>query len=121
MAPGLTNNSNLSSPSASSSAGSHHQDEDADAIAIVGMACRFPQEAENPERFWQLLLNARSALTEFPAHKLNIDAHYHPDPAHGGTVSLRQILEVLVLVCSCAGTRQMLILWPLFLLRLDEL
>lgn len=59
---------------------------DCDAIAIVGMACRFPQEAENPEKFWQLLLHARSALTEFPAHKINIDAHHHPDPAHGGTV-----------------------------------
>lgn len=56
------------------------------AIAVVGMACRFPQEAENPEKFWELLLRGRSASTEFPAHKLNIDAHYHPDPAHGGTV-----------------------------------
>lgn len=57
-----------------------------DAIAIVGMACRFPQEADEPEKFWDMLLHARSALTEFPPHKMNIDAHYHPDPAHGGTV-----------------------------------
>lgn len=58
------------------------------AIAIVGMACRLPQEAENPEKLWELLLHGRSAMTEFPTHKFNIDAHYHPDPAHGGSVSL---------------------------------
>lgn len=58
-----------------------------DAIAIVGMACRFPQDAENPEKLWDMLMNSRSAATEFPENKMNMNAHYHPDPAHGGTVS----------------------------------
>lgn len=59
-----------------------------DAIAIVGMACRFPQDAETPEKLWDMLMNGRSAATEFPENKMNMSAHYHPDPAHGGTVSL---------------------------------
>jgi hypothetical protein len=58
-----------------------------DAIAIIGMACRFPQDAENPEKLWKMLLEGRSASSEFPKSKINLDAHYHPDPSHGGTVS----------------------------------
>jgi hypothetical protein len=55
-------------------------------MAIIGMACQFPQDAENPEKFWKLLLEGRSAMTEFPKEKLNIDSHYHPDSAHGSSV-----------------------------------
>ena len=58
-----------------------------DSIAIVGMACRFPQDAENCEKLWEMLLNGRSAASEFPPTRMNTDAHYHPDPAHGGSVS----------------------------------
>ncbi len=58
-----------------------------DAIAIVGMACRFPQDAEDPEKLWEMLLKGRSASTEFPPNRINLDAHFHPDPSHGGTVS----------------------------------
>ncbi|KAF1981618.1 hypothetical protein K402DRAFT_425261 [Aulographum hederae CBS 113979] len=58
-------------------------------IAIVGMACRFPQDAENNEKLWDMMDKGRSASTEFPADRFNIDAHWHPDPAHGGTTSCR--------------------------------
>lgn len=56
-------------------------------IAIIGMSCRMPSEAENPEKLWEMLVNKRSACQEFPASKFNIDAHYHPDPLRAGTVS----------------------------------
>jgi hypothetical protein len=56
-------------------------------MAIIGMACQFPQEAENPEKFWTLLVEGKSAMTEFPQEKLDINSHYHPDPAHGSSVS----------------------------------
>jgi acyl transferase domain-containing protein len=58
-----------------------------DAIAIIGMARRFPQDAENPEKLWKMLLEGRSASSEFPKDRVNLDAHYHPNPTHGGTVS----------------------------------
>ncbi|KAG8157399.1 hypothetical protein KVR01_012783 [Diaporthe batatas] len=35
-----------------------------DAIAIVGLSCRLPGEASNPEKFWELMVNARSAYSE---------------------------------------------------------
>ena len=45
-------------------------------IAIVGLACRFPQDATSPEAFWQMLIDARSAMTDVPRDRFNIDAFY---------------------------------------------
>ncbi|MBC7840740.1 MAG: SDR family NAD(P)-dependent oxidoreductase [Gemmatimonadaceae bacterium] len=36
-------------------------------IAIVGMGCRFPGSASSPRGYWQLLDDARSAITTVPA------------------------------------------------------
>jgi acyl transferase domain-containing protein len=57
-------------------------------IAIVGMACRFP-EADSPERFWELLRDGRDAITEIPASRWDIEALYDPDPETPGKMSTR--------------------------------
>jgi acyl transferase domain-containing protein len=57
-------------------------------IAIIGLATRFPQDADSTENLWKFLLQGRSAHTPFPRNKINPDGHYHVDPEHGGTVSL---------------------------------
>ncbi|KAB5559882.1 hypothetical protein GE09DRAFT_1236274 [Coniochaeta sp. 2T2.1] len=49
-----------------------------DAVAIIGMACRFPGGAHSPEQFFENLEAGRSAWCEFPADRLNIDGFYHP-------------------------------------------
>ena len=38
------------------------------AIAVIGMACRFP-DAENPQRLWDLLSAGASAVTEIPTDR----------------------------------------------------
>ena len=48
-------------------------------IAIVGMSLRFPQDATSLSAFWELLRHARSAMTEIPQDRWNVDAYYHPD------------------------------------------
>lgn len=56
-------------------------------IAIVGMGCRFPQEATSPEKLWEMLYNKRHARTEVPKDRFNVEAFYHPDADRSGSVS----------------------------------
>lgn len=56
-------------------------------IAIVGFSLRFPQDAVSPESFWNMLVEGRSAATEVPESRFNINAFYHPDPDRLGSVS----------------------------------
>ena len=58
-------------------------------IAIVGIGGRFPGDASNPEKLWDLISNGRSALTEVPKDRFNIDAFYHPHHERQGTINIR--------------------------------
>jgi acyl transferase domain-containing protein/NADPH:quinone reductase-like Zn-dependent oxidoreductase/acyl carrier protein len=49
-------------------------------IAIVGMACRVPGGAEDPDAFWQLLVDGRDVVGEVPPDRWDVDAYYDPDP-----------------------------------------
>ncbi|KAJ5260475.1 hypothetical protein N7478_012080 [Penicillium angulare] len=58
-------------------------------IAIIGMSGRYPGDASSPEKLWEMIANARSARSEVPADRFNIDAFYHPYPERGGTLNSR--------------------------------
>lgn len=58
-------------------------------IAIVGMSCRFPGGANNPEEFWQILANGVDAITSVPAERWDIDAYYDSDPDIPGKMYAR--------------------------------
>lgn len=64
-------------------------------IAVIGLGVKLPQDASSQESFWQMLLDGRSAMTEVPKNRMNIDAYYHPDKRHVGTVSV----NILALPC----------------------
>ena len=53
-------------------------------IAIVGMACRVPGGAEDPDAFWQLLAEGRDVVGEVPPDRWDVDAYYDPDPSKLG-------------------------------------
>ncbi|NEO44417.1 MAG: SDR family NAD(P)-dependent oxidoreductase, partial [Moorea sp. SIO4A3] len=58
-------------------------------IAIIGMSCRFPGGASDPEKFWQLLQGGISAREEIPAQRWKIEAYYDPDPDAPGKMLTR--------------------------------
>ncbi|MCA9183376.1 MAG: polyketide synthase, partial [Planctomycetales bacterium] len=48
------------------------------AIAVVGMACRFP-DASSPQEFWALLREGRDVVRQVPADRWSLDDFYDGD------------------------------------------
>ncbi|KAL9110360.1 MAG: hypothetical protein Q9227_005091 [Pyrenula ochraceoflavens] len=69
--------------------GSMKGDEPVMPIAIVGLGGRFPGDAANPEKLWDMISKARSALTEVPKDRFNVDAFYHPYNERSGAINVR--------------------------------
>ena len=49
-------------------------------IAIIGMGCRFPVQAETPRTFWQILAQGIDTVSEVPASRWDNEDYYDPDP-----------------------------------------
>jgi polyketide synthase 12 len=61
-----------------------------DAIAIVGMSCRYPGGVESPDDLWDMVIAGRDVLSEFPADRgWDLGGLYNPDPDVVGTCSTR--------------------------------
>jgi acyl transferase domain-containing protein len=65
------------------------ENERSEAIAIIGMGCRFPGGADNPESLWRLLRDGVDAVTEVPRDRWDVDAYYDPDPSSPGKMVTR--------------------------------
>jgi acyl transferase domain-containing protein len=53
-------------------------------IAIVGIGCRFPGDANNPDSFWSLLCRGTDAVGEIPEDRWNLHEFYDPLPGMPG-------------------------------------
>ncbi|KAK4169877.1 putative beta-ketoacyl synthase domain-containing protein [Cladorrhinum sp. PSN259] len=58
-------------------------------LAVVGMACRMPGDADTPEKFWELLVQGRSTVSEVPSDRFDLDAHFDPNMERENTVGTR--------------------------------
>ncbi|NEO53136.1 MAG: SDR family NAD(P)-dependent oxidoreductase [Okeania sp. SIO3B5] len=60
-----------------------------EAIAIIGIGCRFPGNANTPESFWELLSNGKDSITEIPLERWDLDSYYDPNPDTPGKMYIR--------------------------------
>jgi acyl transferase domain-containing protein len=49
-------------------------------LAIVGIGCRLPGDATDPEKLWDVLANGKDTWSKVPRDRYNADAFLHPDP-----------------------------------------
>ena len=59
-------------------------------IAIIGMGCRFPGGADNPERLWSLLSDGGDAIVDVPADRWSTAKFYSADPMVPGKTYIRR-------------------------------
>lgn len=60
----------------------HTDSVDAKAVAIIGLAGRYPA-AENIDEFWQNLVEGKDSITEIPADRWDWQAYYRPQKTSG--------------------------------------
>jgi acyl transferase domain-containing protein len=59
-------------------------------IAIVGIGCRFPGEANTTSKLWDVLREPPNNAKEIPIERFNLDRFYHPDGSHHGTCNVKE-------------------------------
>ena len=58
-------------------------------IAIIGVGCRIPGGANDPDEFWRLLHEGRSGVREIASDRWDSDAYYDPNPDAPGKIATR--------------------------------
>jgi acyl transferase domain-containing protein/SAM-dependent methyltransferase len=58
-------------------------------IAVIGVGCRFPGGANDPESFWSLLRDGVDAIQTVPPDRWNLDDFYDADPSVPGKMATR--------------------------------
>lgn len=58
-------------------------------IAVIGYACRFPGGANNPEAFWDILINGVDTVTGIPESRFDKDRYYSEDRDEPGKMYTR--------------------------------
>ena len=53
-------------------------------IAVIGLACRFPGEANTPDAYWRLLKEGDNAIRQIPADRWEVETLYDPNPEAAG-------------------------------------
>ena len=58
-------------------------------IAVIGMGCRFPGGANDPDSLWRMLCEGIDAIREVPPDRWDINEFFDPNPDAPGKMSTR--------------------------------
>ncbi|HVV72359.1 MAG TPA: type I polyketide synthase, partial [Verrucomicrobiae bacterium] len=58
-------------------------------VAVIGLGCRIPGGANDPEAFWNLLREGRSGVCEIPKDRWDVERYYDPNPDAPGKIATR--------------------------------
>ncbi len=58
-----------------------------EALAIIGIGCRYPGNITTPEEFWSLIINKKDALGPIPENRWDTAAFYDPDWKRTGKIN----------------------------------
>src|SRR5688572_23642951 len=59
-------------------------------IAVIGMACRFPGDIDNTDKYWRTLLDGRNLCGDIPQNRWNANRFYHPGEVVPGKSYVRR-------------------------------
>lgn len=59
-------------------------------LAIVGIGCRYPGEASNPEKFWDLMVNKKDAIIDVPKDRWDLRKFYDASEKKVGKMRMTQ-------------------------------
>ncbi|KAK4508764.1 hypothetical protein PRZ48_002503 [Zasmidium cellare] len=58
-----------------------------DPIAVIGMSCKFPGDADTPAKLWDLCESGRNTWSEIPSTRFNGKAFQNPDHRNPGMIN----------------------------------
>ncbi|MCA9506887.1 MAG: amino acid adenylation domain-containing protein [Myxococcales bacterium] len=65
----------------------NHNNLNREKIAIIGMGCRFPGNANDYNKFWQNLISAKDCITPTPSDRYNASYHFSKDKGKIGRLT----------------------------------
>ncbi len=61
-----------------------------EALAIIGIGCRFPGEVNSPKEFWELLIGKKDAIQTIPSDRWDADSLYANDFGRAGKINVKR-------------------------------
>jgi acyl transferase domain-containing protein/acyl carrier protein len=65
------------------------RERDEEAVAVVGIGCRFPGGVDDAASFWRFLAEGRDAIAEIPLDRIDLGHYYDARPATPGRIMTR--------------------------------
>ncbi|HDY87154.1 MAG TPA: type I polyketide synthase, partial [bacterium] len=61
-----------------------------DPIAIIGIGCKYPGDANTPKEFWKLICEKKDAICDIPSDRWDAEALYAPDFNRAGKMNVKK-------------------------------